>query len=192
MRALTCTCTCKQHACTPTHMCTHVAHTMLVHVSRHTHIHTQNHIHMLCACMHEFAHLTCAYTSIQHTGVHVHMCTHVAAHTHPCASTRAHTHTCTRACGLAHPLRLQGGCISATPMRAALARFQARFCFASSACSLQAGSPFVTACHGLRARHMVFSRLATLPCPSLGLSSSLKTCGMRFLPGRPPCSPSLG
>lgn len=68
---------------------------VLVHVSRPTHIHTHTITRMLCA------RLICAYTSIQHTGVHVHTCTHAA-----------HTHTCTCACGLAHPLRLQGGCIS--------------------------------------------------------------------------------
>lgn len=103
----------------PTFACT--GHTLCSHMYACTHIHT-------CAVTHTYCVLTgrdscarfiCVRTSIQHTGVPVHMCTHVPTHTpmrwHTCA--HPHMHTCLWP---RSPSQLQVGCISGAPAWAAL------------------------------------------------------------------------
>lgn len=93
-RVSTCTCTCEQHACTPTH----VSHTLCSCMCPGTRISTHTKSHMLCACMREFVctpHL-CINKHPAHRRacphVHTRCCTHPPTCQHTCA--HPHMHVC--------------------------------------------------------------------------------------------------
>ena len=152
--------TCKHHACTSTHMCMHRSHAMLIHVCVHTHIHTHAVTHTYCVltCRNLCAHFICVHTSIQHTGVPVHMCTHVPTHTPLRWHTCAHPHM--RACLWPRsPSQLQAGCISGAPARAALPGVG----LASTSPPRLPGARLSLPAVDLGLHHRPFSRLAALP-----------------------------
>lgn len=123
-------------------------------------------------------------------------------------------HTHMHRCPL-HLLRLQGVSVFVTPLRAPLPRFQAGFCLilsarlhlagsdGSLARLLQAASPCVAACRGLRALARAvlqagnpLPRLPVAPLPFQAITRDPSPGGLPDLPGwirgpsRPPACPS--
>lgn len=158
-----------QAPCVHTYTHTHaqVTHAMLIHVCVHTSTHVQSHI--LCAHTQEFAHFICVHTSIQHTGVPFHMCTHtfhMCVPAHVCTPTHAHVPVASLTLPAAGRLYLW------CPSAGSSSRRRAGFHLASSAST---GALLSLPAVDLGLHHRPFSRLAALPPLSCALSSSSKT-----------------
>lgn len=154
----------------PTFACT--GRTLCSHVRVHTHIHTRAVTHTYCVltCRNLCAHFICGRTSIQHTGVPVHMCTHVPTHTHALAHVCTPTHAHVPVASLTLPAagRLYLWC----PSVGSSSRRQAGFHLTASA---SPGARLSLPAVDLGLRHRPFSRLAALPPLSRALPSSSKT-----------------